>query len=91
VTRLSGCVEEDIGQTPIRNRRGLGHRDCALRLGNRTNRADDFKLVLSLTAPHDVVEIQDVRLDLIVHPVFGQMAHLYHLEYARWISLAPFD
>ena len=45
----------------------------------------------SLTAAHSIVDVEDVRFDLISHPVLGALSHLQHVEDGTRISIAPFD
>ena len=49
-----------------------------------------FTAVL-LAASHAVIEIQDVRLDLVSRIVPREMGHLEHVNDAAGISVAPFD
>jgi hypothetical protein len=67
--------------------------DCAhtIHLGNLLHGAVIIGIDASLTAPHPVVKIQDVGLDLVAHPIPGEMRHLQHVDETSRVALAPFD
>lgn len=60
-------------------------------MGSCPDHAFCYELVQTLMAPHEVVEVQDVRLDLIIHFVFGKVRHFQHLDDASRIAVAPFN
>jgi len=52
---------------------------------------DRWPINISIPAPHPVVEIKNVRLDLISGEVTRKVGHLQHVNDAARISVAPFD
>lgn len=48
-------------------------------------------VVCLVAAPHSVIEIEDVHLDLVSGVVTREMRHFQHVYDAARISIAPFD
>ncbi len=41
-----------------------------------------------LAAPHPVVEIENVKLDLVVDSILGSAGHMQHSQDAAWVTTA---
>jgi hypothetical protein len=46
---------------------------------------------LPSTAPHPIVEVEDMGLNLISRPIFRQLCHLDHVKDATGIAFAALD
>jgi hypothetical protein len=67
----------------------VDHRPCSLRMGNREYGPIVAGAVASsLASSHAVVEIENVKLDLVLDPILGPAGHLEHAENAARVPAA---